>query len=851
MDSFGKGFSSQPPASPKLSISGETKENDVNHDNLGSNFKSQNPKKPVTKHFMSPTISATSKVTVPRTKILAEKNESTTSCDNAHYPKSLILDAKNGLHYTGLGASPHCDQTSSWADPACVNASVFYDGEVNNCFADSSVRPYDPLTNYLSPRPKFLRYKPNRRREILQRSGIFSSRNQKIVDEQKSSECDQEELLDSSPQEDADGDEDEESEEDEVPNCWCLKGLAKFLVLLVVIGLSTSYISSMNNPRPSTVVQATGGLMEGYHRIQKHLFEAVYSNVHGSPWQNGSERTLGFTLDDDHELGRYQIDLDDEEEWDESTDEIIEIPEPPTGEFEDISEDDEGCHTNVHGSPWQNGSKRTLGFTLDDDHELGRYQIDLDDEEEWDESTDEIIEIPEPPTGEFEDISEDDEGCHTNVHGSPWQNGSKRTLGFTLDDDHELGRYQIDLDDEEEWDESTDEIIEIPEPPTGEFEDISEDDERDEELICPDWKSAEIINDKVKETNEASDQFPVFENAQTDAATDQELNEVEKDSEGLQQCASLERKPANLIFRADQLENDHKADQIEGAKAGEEMTRNRPERIEDATTIRDGENYDKAEELNRIYVEDETNETELQLSEATISGVGDEIFLPAKIEIDDDTQAHTRRFEIGGKSIKDLNFLDLEPIAIAMIIFSIFSIILACLVYRYRLRAIPAPLHDPQLKASDRKEKLIQAQVCGQVEHAEERAESILKPSSMSFPFEKGHKETYIHAPDIELLGEFVIGEFSTVRRSLDRKGRTIETGETIYSVSHGQSRAQPVARAQTPNVSSTGSPSYGSFTAEKIMLKKKEGGREGNVKAITTPVRRSSRIRNLSATSP
>ncbi|XP_027126060.2 uncharacterized protein [Coffea arabica] len=778
MDSFGKGFSSQPPASPKLSISGETKENDVNHDNLGSNFESQNPKKPLTKHFMSPTISATSKVTVPRTKILAEKNESTTSCDNDHYPKSLILEAKNGLHDTGLGASPHCDQTSSWANSACVNASVFYDGEVNNCFADSSVRPYDPLTNYLSPRPKFLRYKPNRRREILQRSGIFSSRNQKIVDEQKFSECDQEELLDSSPQEgssqimmikaednhhdgqDADGDEDEENEEDEVPNCWCLKGLAKFLVLLVVIGLSTSYISSMNNPRPSPVVQATGGLMEGYHRIQKHLFEAVYTNVHGSPWQNGSERTLGFTLDDDHELGRYQIDLDDEEEWDESTDEIIEIPEPPTGEFEDISEDDEGCHTNVHGSPWQNGSERTLGFTLDDDHELGRYQIDLDDEEEWDESTDEIIEIPEPPTGEFEDISEDDE--------------------------------------------------------------------RDEELICPDWKSAEIINDKVKETNEASDQFPVFENAQTDAATDQELNEVEKDSEGLQQCASLERKPANLIYRADQLENDDKADQIEGAKAGEEMTRNRPERIEDATTVRDGENYDKAEELDRIYVEEETNETELQLSEATTSSVGDEIFLPAKIEIDDDTQAHTRRFEIGGKSIKDLNFLDLEPIAIAMIIFSIFSIFLACLVYRYRLRAIPAPLHDPQLKASDRKEKLIQAQVCGQVEHAEERAESILKPSSVSFPFEKGHKETYIHAPDIELLGEFVIGEFSTVRRSLDRKGRTIETGETIYSISHGQSRAQPVARAQTLNVSSTGSPSYGSFTAERsCSRRKREAERE------------------------
>lgn len=748
MDSFEKDFSSKSSASPKLSLSGETKENDVNHDRMGSNFKSQNPKKPVTKHFMSPTISATSKVTVPRTKILAEKNESTTSCDNANYSKSPFLEAKNGLLYTGLGAFPHTDQTSSWADSACVNVSVFYDGEVNNCFADSSVRPYDPLTNYLSPRPKFLRYKPNRRREILQRSGIFSSRNQKIVDEQKSPDCEEEEFLDSSPQEgssqimmikaednhhdgqDADGDQDEESEEAEVPKSWCLKGFVKFLVVLVVIGLSTSYISSMNNPRPSPVVQAIGGLMEGYHRIQKHLFEAV----------------------------------------------------------------------------------------------------------------------------------------HTNVHGTPWQNGSERTLGFTLDDDHELGRNKIDLDDEEEWDESTGEIIEIPELPTGEFEDISEDDERDEELICPDWKGAEIINDKVKETNEASDQFLVFESAQTDAATDQELNEVDKDSERLQQCASLERyecfhermdhtqsasgkKPANLIYRADQLENDYKADQIEVVKAGEEMTRNRPERIEDATTNRDGENYDKAEELNRIYVKEETNVTELQLSEATTCSVGDEIFLPAKIEIDDDTQPDARRFEIGGKSIKDLNFLDLEPIAIAMIMFSIFSILLARLVYRYRLRAIPAPLHDSQLEASDRKEKLIQAQVCGQVEHVEERAESIMKPSSVSFSFEKAHKETYIHAPDIELLGEFVIGEFSTVR-SLDRKGRTIETGEAIYSISHMQSRDQPVARAQTLNVSSTGSPSYGSFTAEKIMLKK-EGGREGNVKVIPTPVRRSSRIRNLSATSP
>lgn len=156
----------------------------------------------------------------------------------------------------------------------------------------------------------------------------------------------------------------------------------------------------------------------------------------------------------------------------------------------------------------------------------------------------------------------------------------------------------------------------------------------------------------------------------------------------------------------------------------------------------------------------------------------------------------------------------------ATIVFSIFSIFLKCLVYRYHSRATPSPLHDSQLEASDRREKPIQAQVCVQVKHVEERAESIIKPSSVSFAFEKAKKETYIHAPDIKLLGEFVIGEFSTVRSS-DRKGRMIETGESIYSISHAESRAQPVDPAQTLNVSSTDSPSYGSFTAEKIMLKK------------------------------
>ena len=90
---------------------------------------------------MSTTISAASKAIGPKKKILAERNE-------ALEPSFLETDSKK----ISILDNPN-ESLSQW------------NGDKEDVLvADSSSRAYDPLTNYLSPRPQFLRYKPNRQR---------------------------------------------------------------------------------------------------------------------------------------------------------------------------------------------------------------------------------------------------------------------------------------------------------------------------------------------------------------------------------------------------------------------------------------------------------------------------------------------------------------------------------------------------------------------------------------------------------------------------------------------------------------------------------------------------------------
>ncbi|KAL3511730.1 hypothetical protein ACH5RR_024447 [Cinchona calisaya] len=808
MDRFEKGFSSPnhlpkssaSPKGPKSSTSGETQENDLVGNELGSNSKSQNPKKPVTKLFMSPTISASSKVTVPIKKILAEKNESlTTSSDNHHVQKSPILESRSGVLQSGRALS-HCNITSDTDD----------DNELDTCSADSSLRPFDPLTNYLSPRLKYLRYKLNKRREILRRSVMM------VNGEDNDNGC----------QDSDDGEtEEEESEEFEVAEKRSLKGLLKFLLLLIFLGLSTSYILSMNSPRTSPVVEAIGGMRDVHDRIQKCEFEAVSTNEYSGAWKNGFGVQTGdgqaclFEANnqyDDHEFGRLQIDLDDDDDDDEVegleeiTDEMVEMPEPPYGPFEDIFYDDE----------------RDERFDWTD------WEIaDIFDWTDW-----KIADIDDVDN-EVKEVEEDSDQFH----------GWERDEHFDWTD-WEIGDIDFIYDEVKEVEEDSDQFRGW---------------ERDEHFDWTDWEIGDIddIYDEVKEVEEDSDQFRGWESAQTDG-NDQELKMLEEGSEGLQLSASLERsdyfrqsktplgyermddnesafekKPANPFYQGEDLENDHKIDKFEGSFGNkEEMTGTRPGWAQDTTSIED-KTYNKAEEMDEISAEkagEDTVKTKLNVSETNAGSMEDENF--------DNTELDTSRSRIEVNSTKVIKNVDLGPIPIVAIWFYISSIIFASLVYfdAPSSKATQAPRHDSRLKVSKRKEKPIQVQPNVEVVHMHEKAKSVAKHSSVFCSLEEARKDP-ARAPDV-MLGESL--------RSCGQKGRMIEIEKSISPISHLESQAPPVAQAQTLNVLNTDSPSYGSFTAEKIICRK-EGSKNGDVKLVTTPVRRSSRIHNRSITSP
>ncbi|PRQ51120.1 hypothetical protein RchiOBHm_Chr2g0140811 [Rosa chinensis] len=151
--------------------------------------------------------------------------------------------------------------------------------------------------------------------------------------------------------------------------------------------------------------------------------------------------------------------------------------------------------------------------------------------------------------------------------------------------------------------------------------------------------------------------------------------------------------------------------------------------------------------------------------------------------------------------------------------------------------------------------------------------------SNSNNSFDEGSEAYHSKAPRIELLGEFVVGEVSSSLRSGGLKNKMREGEESNYAVSSekkSRSKAHSVSIQQQPSVSEfsyMGSLSHGSYTSEKKIkptesefssmdtshgsytsekiVKMKEGGKNGEVKVIATPLRRSSRIRSKTVMSP
>ncbi|GAV78801.1 hypothetical protein CFOL_v3_22266 [Cephalotus follicularis] len=221
------GFS---PITPANSPSDYLRRNSIGRENVSSlhdyedkengkdpNSKTARVKSPValkgTKNFMSPTISAASKINAsPRKKVLVERNESirsTVSFSNTKGPiSSLNLKEQNDseaemgkashnsvitdlCHEEALKSDADSDSkvhlVDSKSETDLLSQTVTVDEDnvgsdgsfkisprapltfsspvVAPLDADPSMPPYDPKTNYLSPRPQFLHYRPNPRIE--------------------------------------------------------------------------------------------------------------------------------------------------------------------------------------------------------------------------------------------------------------------------------------------------------------------------------------------------------------------------------------------------------------------------------------------------------------------------------------------------------------------------------------------------------------------------------------------------------------------------------------------------------------------------------------------------------------
>ncbi|KAL4387905.1 hypothetical protein GQ457_09G006220 [Hibiscus cannabinus] len=209
-----------------------------------------------------------SQVSFSRKKVLGEGNESPESNSTiTHFTESPSLDSK-----ASQKSSPNPDPKVTSKDH------------------------YDPLKNFLSPRPRFLRYDPGRRREIFLRLGMedkegddstsesddeadtVSSDSSSLASSSSSQEFgDESESLFEEEDEEFDTESEEEIQEE---TAWSFRGVLKYFLLSVVLLFSTSYISSMNSPVSAPAFESPAlcfrnhsiGIAEGFEIGYKFLY---------------------------------------------------------------------------------------------------------------------------------------------------------------------------------------------------------------------------------------------------------------------------------------------------------------------------------------------------------------------------------------------------------------------------------------------------------------------------------------------------------------------------------------------------------------------------------------------------
>ncbi|CAN4089033.1 unnamed protein product [Withania somnifera] len=270
--------------------------------------------KSMTKNFMSPTISAASKASVPiRKKILAQRNEICSSCESLPPHKASNLGSKT----SSLNSISH--RSGKLPISSYNNASEYDSGQENNSVVDSSNKPYDPLTNDLASRPKYLRYQPNQ-------GSLQQAQDPSNIPEKYDLEPKNDEAVDTV-------EDDEEELEEDVDREWSLKGVFKLLLLLVVFFLSGTSLSSRN----PMMISDTGNV------IRKNIFEAVLHEIYrsGSVYVDQPEYSQSGFLESsqrevNHELNAVEF-----------VENIVKLFEVGSAEFEKPTEPQKGLSADI------------------------------------------------------------------------------------------------------------------------------------------------------------------------------------------------------------------------------------------------------------------------------------------------------------------------------------------------------------------------------------------------------------------------------------------------------------------------------------------------------------------------
>ncbi|KAM1462395.1 hypothetical protein ACFX1R_048751 [Malus domestica] len=959
--------SSTPPRRPLTPKPSASDENDQYYQQVGSSSL-QSPKKLLTKNYMSPTISAASKSKAldSRKNILGERNEAsqpdfsnthveksqspnlqspkkpltknymspTTSISAASKPKA-IASRKNILRERNKASEPDFSNTHVEKSHIAIDnvrdslpqalpktPSSFQSHDVDEALSDDfSSRPYDPVTNYLSPRPQFLRYKPNRRQELflglengvglrISTSGSFDY--QKASDEEVGAVTSPGSLASPRP----DGSLKQEDEEVELID----SGTFDYQIATdEEVGAVTSP-GSLASPRPDGSLKQEDEEVElidsGPFDYQKATDEEVGAVT--SPGSLASPRPDGSLKQEDEE-----VELIDSGSFDyqKATDgEVGAVTSPgslasprPDGS---VKQEDEEVELRDSGSfDYQKASDEEVG-AVTSPGSLASPRPDGSLKQE-----DEEVELIDSGSFDYQKATGEEVGAVT----SPGSLASPRPDGSLKQEVEEVELRDEDIEasdeesDEEEYEEDEEEksgklkgglkflllLLAIvlfssymsPMNHQTHFEGV-------EDVFCS-IQNSTIEAALLKKLESGDNLWDQREERRTgfvevikgaiEMGTEEVIVQGEETQidEEIEDEAKVEDENLGDVELADESREvvDPQAEEIEVEKEGgiddlgEVVVVPQLEDIEETSgDIVENSELQGAGPIvsddfdHQNLVSDVSNafegevaaeqsdgiiEKKMDGAEESSTNMAAEPVMPETLDNDDISFDEVSDLKAEKNWREELiSFMKSKVFYTAAIGVFIISVIVASLVSVFRFkrrnatkkesRTIASPASPPSKVYSEP----VIAERYNSVFPGRGDDSSFRRMSLYSKHSTGAVSGEYFQsqAPTVELLSELVVGDVSTSLRSCGMKNKMTEGEESNYSVSSKKlgSKARSVSIAQSTESEfssiSMDSHSYGSFNTPQKVMKKKEGAKDGEV---TTPLRRSSRLRNRTVTSP